>query len=378
LIRFLRLTVSAVTLVRGVIATSVAYRLVRSVLAESSAAYSLPARSPICISSLGDTTEADISVVVPARNEADRIEPLLKALRSSPGVREVIVVDDESTDATADVAASLGASVIVGTSPPAGWAGKAWALQQGVSNSSGTWVVTFDADALPHPDLPSAAVDRARTDGIDLLTLAGRFARSSAGAGWLHPAMLTTLVYRFGAPGDSTAPSRVLANGQCMVFRRALFDETFRSVSGQVVEDVAWARQLAGDGSSVRFLDAGESLVVSMYDSFFDTWCGWGRSIGLPGVERRSRQLVDLAVLAVVLPLPLLRILIRRADTIDAFLLAIRFGVLVGTRRALLRPGVEFWLSPVADAPAWLALAVSSIRRRQVWRDRSYLISAPR
>ncbi len=82
-----------------------------------------------------EPAEADpsISVVIPARDEADRIGPLLDLVVGAPGVSEVIVVDDQSTDDTAELAARLGARVVTGEPLPDGWAGKAWALQQGLA-----------------------------------------------------------------------------------------------------------------------------------------------------------------------------------------------------------------------------------------------------
>ena len=65
-----------------------------------------------------------ISVVIPARDEAGRLGPLLGALRRDPTVTEVIVVDDESSDDTSELAARLGATVLPGAPLPAGWVGK--------------------------------------------------------------------------------------------------------------------------------------------------------------------------------------------------------------------------------------------------------------
>src|SRR3712207_5259955 len=68
-----------------------------------------------------------VSMVIPARDEEERLPACLEGLAREP-VDEVIVVDDQSRDATAAVAASFGASVVRGAPLPAGWAGKAWAL----------------------------------------------------------------------------------------------------------------------------------------------------------------------------------------------------------------------------------------------------------
>jgi dolichol-phosphate mannosyltransferase len=317
-----------------------------------------------------------LSVVVPARDEAGRIGPLLARLRDAPGVTELIVVDDESTDDTARLAAEAGAQVVSGVPRPTGWAGKPWALQQGVDAATGEWIVTLDADTRPDPLLPAALVARALADAIDLVTAAGRFDCPTAGARWLHPAMLTTLVYRFGPPGAQArpAPDRLLANGQCTAFRRAqlLAAGGFEQVSGEVVEDVALARRLAARGWSVEFVDAAELLTVRMYDTLAETWSGWGRSIALPGVEPRGRQLVDLVALALTMPLPLIRLLAGRADAVDLIALAARIGTLAGTRSAYERIDAAYWASPLADGAAVAALAIGMLRRRHVWRGRTY------
>ena len=159
-----------------------------------------------------------ISVVIPARDEVARIGPVLAATVGAPGVAEVIVVDDQSTDATAELARSEGALVVNGSPLPDGWAGKAWALQQGIEAATAEWVVTLDADTKPDSRLPQALVSRAAAERLDLLTVGGRFDCPTPGSRWLHPAMLTTLVYRFGPPGsaDGTRP----CNGERSVHDR--------------------------------------------------------------------------------------------------------------------------------------------------------------
>lgn len=85
-----------------------------------------------------------VSVVVPARDEADQLPVLLGSL-SGTGA-EVVVVDDDSTDATAAVAARHGALVVSSAPLPAGWAGKAWACQVGAEAAAGDVLVFVDAD----------------------------------------------------------------------------------------------------------------------------------------------------------------------------------------------------------------------------------------
>jgi dolichol-phosphate mannosyltransferase len=329
---------------------------------------------------LDSVRSAQVTVLIPARDEAARIGPALAAMVGAPGVAEVIVIDDNSTDATAEIAITAGAKVVSAPPLPPGWAGKAWALHQGLIEAKTTWVVTLDADTYPDPHLPAALTQRAEEEGYVLMTVGGRFDCPSPGARWLHPAFLTTLVYRFGPPGVSGVPAdRLMANGQCMVARREVWEaEGFMGpVAEELVEDVALARHLARRGHRVGFLDAAELLTVRMYEDAADTWRGWGRSIALPGVEKPLQQWRDLAVVLLAQVLPLPRLLTGRGDVLDAGLLALRIGTLFGTRRAYtnsqdLRDRLAYWGSPLADPVAAAAILRGIMRPRQVWRGRDY------
>jgi dolichol-phosphate mannosyltransferase len=322
------------------------------------------------------TPHQSISVVIPARDEATRIGPLLDAVVGAPGVDEVIVVDDQSSDDTAAIARRAGARVVAGRPLPDGWAGKAWALQQGIEAATAERVVTFDADTRPQRTLPTALVARATGDRLDFLTVAGRFECPTPASRWLHPAMLTTLVYRFGPPGTAGGrPDRLIGNGQCSTFDRRWFLEVggLELVKHDVVEDVALSRRLASLGWRVGFLDASDLLTVRMFESFADAWHGWGRSLALPEVEPRRRQLFDLAVIVFAQALPIPRLLLRRGDVVDLALTALRIGTLVGTRRAYTRTDAAYWASPLADPLAATAIARGILRRRrQTWRGRTY------
>ena len=349
--------------VRGAAVAVVARRL-------AGAARPAPAVTPVDPGALA--TLPTISVVIPARNEEHRLGPCLEGLRAAPGVAEVIVVDDHSNDATAAVAASYGARVVPAADLPPGWAGKAWAVQQGLQAAHGDWVVTLDADTRPQPGLPAAVVARAVADRADLMTVAGSFVCPTDGLAAVHPAMLTTLVMRFGPPGATRDPTRLLANGQCMVLPRTDFlaDGGLTPVAHHMVEDVALARERAGRGRHVLFVDAADLLQVQMYDDAADAWRGWGRSLALPGVESPARQWLDLVTVAALQGVPLLRLLVGRADAVDAVALALRLGTLMGTSRAYRPRRWTYWLSPLTDPVALATLAKGIMRPDQPWRGR--------
>ncbi|HEV3000770.1 MAG TPA: glycosyltransferase family 2 protein [Solirubrobacteraceae bacterium] len=312
-----------------------------------------------------------VSVVVPARDEERRLAGCLGPLRSEP-VDEVIVVDDESSDRTAEVARSFGASVVRGVPRPAGWAGKAWALEQGLRAARGDWVVFLDADVRPRRGLIRALVEAA--SGVDLLSVGPRFVCETFGERLLHPSFLASIVYRVG-PADVPGLRRVVANGQCMVARRSALVRAggWGRVRSYMTDDVALAQALVReDGWRLRFADGADVLEVRMYESARETWHGWGRSIIDPDVNTRPGLVADLAVLWLAMALPLPRLALGRGDALDVLLLAQRVALLGALQRAYRPRGLAFWLSPLADVPVALRLTWSVLRPPRTWRGRTY------
>ncbi|MGW0808550.1 glycosyltransferase [Nonomuraea sp. NPDC002799] len=315
-----------------------------------------------------------ISVVIPARDEAARITPCLRATLADPAVTEVIVVDDGSGDATAEIAAALGATVLTGEPLPAGWVGKQWALHQGVAAARGQVVVTLDADARPEPGLFGALAQELTEH--DLVSAAPRFACDGALEQALHASMLATLVYRFGpvGPRNPPPPHRVIANGQCLAFRRAAMAEAgaFEAVRGKMTDDVALARFLAARGWRVGFLDAGALLEVDMHDSTAELWREWGRSLPLRDVTGARWQAADLAVIWLTAALPVLRLAAGRPTGLDAALLTVRLLLAGALRGSYTRPGAGLWWSPLLDPAAALRLTQATLRPVRTWRGRTY------
>ena len=175
----------------------------------------------------------------------------------------MIVVDDQSTDATAAIARRRrrhrGRRA---TRCPDGWAGKAWALQQGIDAARANGSSRSTPTPGPTPGCPTAAGRPAARRRLDFLTVGGRFECPTPGRRWLHPSMLTTLVYRFGPPGTLGRHAEP-HDGERAVHgvpsRPFLAGRRHAAVAGEVVEDVALARHLAADGAGrSTFLDAAD------------------------------------------------------------------------------------------------------------------------
>jgi dolichol-phosphate mannosyltransferase len=315
-----------------------------------------------------------VSIVVPARDERERLGPCLEALRGIDA--ELLVVDDRSSDGTAALARSLGALVVEGEPLPPGWAGKAWALQQGLEAASGDWVVFLDADTRPKAGLIDALVVAAQP--FDLLSAAPRFICEGVAERLLHPSMAATIPYRVGPldiDGWQPSPRRAIANGQCIVVRREPFAASggWTRVRGHLTEDVALARAVRGAGGLVGFVTATELLEVRMYESGRATLTGWGRSLMGADVNSPLQQAGDVALLWLALALPLPRLLARRGTALDVALVAVRVAIHGALARCYARPrGLPFALAPLADAPVVAWLTWTALRPSRTWRGRTY------
>jgi len=318
-----------------------------------------------------------VSVLIPARFEAERLEPCLAGLREDPDATEVIVVvDDDDLTPTAAVAEAGGARVVRAAEPPSGWVGKTWALQQGLEAASGRWLVTLDADARPRPGLLRALV--AELAEADLVSAGPRLVTRTFGDRLLQPAMLATLPYRFGPPGPAgyePPPDRVAVNGQCLAFHRErlVAKGGFTRTPTHMTDEIALARSLAAEeGWLVLFLDGADLLDVEMYSSAAETWREWGRSLGMVDVTPPKALAVDLAVIWLAMALPLPRLLLGRGGRIDVALLAVRLGLLAALARSFSPRGPAFWLSPLADTAAAARLTLAALRPSRTWRGRTY------
>ncbi|HYZ15143.1 MAG TPA: glycosyltransferase family 2 protein [Candidatus Acidoferrum sp.] len=337
-----------------------------------------------------------IAVVVPVLNEERRVGPALAALsRCGEEVGEIVVVDGGSSDGTRAVVAAASARDgrvrFVGAAPaPPGWNGKAWNLEVGARATSAPWIATIDADVRPTPAVLADALGRAREAGLVALSVATRQELADHGTAMLHPAFLTTLVYRAGLPNTVARDAQaVQANGQLFLARRDALEraDAFRTARSSLCEDVTIARALAALGGPIGFYEG--DAVVRMHDSWRDCAGNWPRSLTLRdqfvAPWRLALSLTELT-LAQALPLPTLLALIalrRRVPfagpttAIVLALVAMRIGVLAGTRRAYLRPPLTYWLSPLADLPAVALLIASALRRRHRWRGRILVAPSP-
>ncbi len=330
-----------------------------------------------------------MAVIVPVLNEVNRLAPCLEGLSAQGSeVAQILVVDGGSLDGTQELVRSIAQRdsriQLIDASPiPVDWNGKAWGLQCGLQARDGStsWILTIDADVRPRPKLTRSLLDYARMRRLAVLSVATRQEIETLGEGLVHPAFLTTLVYRFGIPGCIThKPAEIQANGQCFLVRPELLRAVggFAAVKGSICEDVTLARLIAATGEPVGFFEAGDLVSARMYRDGWTTMREWPRSLPMRDRFFGWRDLVHLLEIVTIqsAPLPLL-VIGKRArlpgwfTSLQAILLVTRLGVLIGTRRAYPHRPWTFWASPLFDLPASMLLLAGAMRRRFIWRGRA-------
>jgi hopene-associated glycosyltransferase HpnB len=170
----------------------------------------------------------DVDIVVPARDEAETIGPVIASLLAQdyPGKFRVFLVDDNSTDGTAALAGG-GANlhIVSGAPKPAGWAGKLWAVSQGIAASTAPVLLFADADITHDPRHLSALVTRLNAaPRVDMVSEMVRLNCESVAEQALVPAFVYffQMLYPFAKVNDPFSRVAAAAGGTVLINRTAL------------------------------------------------------------------------------------------------------------------------------------------------------------
>lgn len=233
----------------------------------------------------------DLSVVIPARNEARTLPTLLASLaRSVQAPTEVIVVDDGSTDTTVEVARALGATVVVAPPPPSGWLGKPWACHLGAQRASAAWLLFLDADVCLAPNAIAALHAQHRALAGGLLSVQPSHVPERA---YEQLSAVFNLVGPMGtgAFGVMRADRLRTAFGPCLLTSAADYAAAggHAAVRHEIVEDIALAARFDAARRPVAVLLGGALVSFRMYpDGLRSLADGWTKNIAA-GATRAHR-----------------------------------------------------------------------------------------
>jgi chlorobactene glucosyltransferase len=230
-----------------------------------------------------------ISVLVPARNEAEVIAETVRSLLAQelPDL-EILILDDNSTDGTAAIAWAAGAHdprlrVLAGSPLPTGWSGKPWACHQLAQAANGEWLIFTDADVRWQPGALAALAAEMERTHADLLTVWPTQVTETWAERMIVPLMALAVIGYLPAVLVHHVPWRAFtaATGQCLAFRRVAYDAIggHAAVAATVLDDMRLARAIKKRGLRLRMADSAGLLVCRMYRDWPTVRDGFAKNI---------------------------------------------------------------------------------------------------
>jgi hypothetical protein len=308
-----------------------------------------------------------VTVVLPVRDEATNVLDCLDAAldqRGVPGLR-VVVVDDGSTDGTAELVAGMDdprVQLVRARRPGPGWLGKPNACVRGAAAAGDADVLVFiDADVRLMPDAVAAAVAILDDADLDLVSPWPRQLTGSISERLVQPLQqwlwATLLPLRLAE--RSPRPSLAAANGQFLVVRRSAYERAggHGAVRSEVIEDVALLRAVKASGGRGAVADGSTLAVCRMYDGWAALRDGYTKSLWASVGGSPAAGLAASAAVTAVWVLPALAML--RGSR--AGLLGYAAGV-AGRAVSALATGGRPWPDALAHPLSIVALDVLMLR----------------
>jgi len=229
-------------------------------------------------------THPQVDIIVPARDEAATIGRVLTSLLAQDyaGGFRVLLVDDNSTDGTASVAAAAGAAarsaaeltVLTLRSKPPGWSGKLWALSQGVAAARAPVLLFTDADIVHDPRHLSSLAAKLLQSQLDMVSEMVHLNCSSLAERALVPAFVYffQMLYPFSRANDPRSKVAAAAGGTILIRREALERSGgIEAIKDSLIDDVALAASVKKSGS-IFLGHSGLATSIRPYEKFADVW----------------------------------------------------------------------------------------------------------
>lgn len=224
----------------------------------------------------GDARGSAVTIVIPARDEADRLPAALVAALAQDSLPRILVVDDGSTDGTAAIARDLlgdRGDVIAAPPLPPGWAGKSWAAWIGVRHATTEQVVLLDADTVLAPGAVRALATEAARSGADLVSGVTRYAMATRTERILMPGF-PMLLFGFLPLGllartGGRPAALAFAYGPLMLVRRDAYLATggHAAIADSAREDIDLARLFRRSGRRIALVAAADLGATRHYTS---------------------------------------------------------------------------------------------------------------
>jgi glycosyltransferase involved in cell wall biosynthesis len=336
-----------------------------------------------------------LSVIVPARNEAESIRACLASLVQQNEEDfslgrdwELFVINDASTDDTRQIALEFpGVTVLEAPALPEGWTGKTNAVWFAAQQAQGKWLLFTDADTVHEAGDLRRSIHEAERHRVTLLSYSPRQVVHGLWQRALMPLIFAELAQKYPPRLVSLPDSPIAAaNGQFLLVERAAY---FRigghaAVHNAVLEDVELARRFKQTHEGLRFRYAPEAVSTRMYRSSGAMLEGWRKNLALLFPDALRRGVWKFLQAALLFGLPLLAIwfylIVARVELIWAVALwwVWRVGVHYSRVSKSNFSVLDTLLSPLAlPLFSWLLIdgwIRKNLRHQVTWKGRRYSI----
>lgn len=337
-----------------------------------------------------------VSAIVPARNEEAVIAECVKSLIPQEEIAEILVIDDQSSDRTAEIVGGLALEfpkvrLLEAAELPVGWVGKNNAVWTGAKESRNEWLLFTDSDAVHEADSAARALEIARRENAAMVS----FSPEQVMETWYEKATIPYVYARLGSlfrfdEVNDPASSAAAANGQFILIRRDAYQQVdgHASIAAHVLEDVALAARVKGAGQRIWF-GSGKGIVrVRMYRSLGAMWAGWKKNLytlmgGTPEAVKSETSRALLPLLLAVLAALTVWVFSGSLAFGSGVLAAGLFGLLTGYSLVLRRNGFSPLLT-VYSIPGRILFAgvlwasyQSHRNGRLEWKGRAYPADTP-
>ncbi len=229
-----------------------------------------------------------VSVLIPARNEEERIGNCVSSLLQSDYPRlEIIVLDDSSTDMTYEIVKNISRHhrklrVFKGKKLPAGWNGKNWACHQLSLAARGDWFLFTDADTIHKPHSISTALSAARKrNSVFVSCIPGFITKTWAEKLYfpiIHFVFVALLPFKLICFSKDSRIS--FGMGPFLFIERDFFFSWggYEAIKAEIVDDLAMAKKVKENNGKISILDGTEFMDVRFYTCFKEVWNGFSKN----------------------------------------------------------------------------------------------------
>jgi glycosyltransferase involved in cell wall biosynthesis len=248
---------------------------------------------------------AEVSIIIPARNEEATLGDCLRSLKSQTGVDfEIIVVDDGSTDRTREIAQSVAEVRVIQPEPLRdGWTGKNNALIAGAKQARSNWLLFTDADTAHLLGSLARALAEAKDQQAALLSYSPEQVVVTFSERAVMPVVFAELAAKYPPHKVRDQNSgTTAANGQYILVRRAAYDAVggHAAVATEILEDVALAKLFRNAGFKIHFRYGADAVRTRMYRNWKQLREGWTKNLAVlfPHPKRLAARALFLWIVA--------------------------------------------------------------------------------